>query len=120
MDSASDQKNLGNVIGGHKANLHNPSNISSYLTIHTSEEAKQHSREVLDGLGLETGTYTSGPGDADVNIGAKNPGNVAGGYKARDILLTHDTSTLHNPNVSEEAKERAQEKLEKLEKMGAE
>ncbi|PWW78637.1 hypothetical protein C7212DRAFT_361654 [Tuber magnatum] len=101
MDSASDQKNLGNVIGGHKANLHNPN---------TSEEAKQHSREVLEELGLETGSYTSGPSSADVNIVGKNPGNVAGGYKA----------TLHNPNVSEEAKERAQEKLEKLEKMGAE
>ncbi|CAZ84096.1 unnamed protein product [Tuber melanosporum] len=95
MDSASDQKNLGNVIGGHKANLHNPN---------TSPEAKQHSREVLEELGFETTSYTSGPSGVDVNIEGKNPGNVAGGYKA----------TLHNPNVSEEAKERAQEKLEQM------
>lgn len=31
--------NAGNVVGGHKANINNPN---------TSEEAKQHSKEVLD------------------------------------------------------------------------
>ncbi|RPB01153.1 hypothetical protein L873DRAFT_1677896 [Choiromyces venosus 120613-1] len=100
MDTVTEQKNLGNVIGGHKANIHNPN---------TSEEAKQHSKEVLEELGAETRSFAGSSGGPEVNIEGKNPGNVAGGYKA----------SLHNPNVSEEAKERAQEKLEKLEQMGA-
>ncbi|KIL68933.1 hypothetical protein M378DRAFT_158083 [Amanita muscaria Koide BX008] len=43
-------KNPGNVIGGHKANLKNPQ---------TSEEAKEHSRHVLDNIddGLADGEY---------------------------------------------------------------
>ncbi|PUU78381.1 Conidiation protein 6-domain-containing protein [Tuber borchii] len=95
MDSTSDQKDLGNVIRGHKANLHNPN---------TSQEAKKHSKEVLEELGIETSGFVSEISGPDVNIEGKNPGNVAGGYKA----------TLHNPNVSEKAKERAQEKLEEM------
>ncbi|MCJ1352871.1 MAG: hypothetical protein MMC33_002855 [Icmadophila ericetorum] len=80
--------NLGNVVGGHKANLNNPN---------TSEESKQHSREVLEGE------------LSDVQIGAtddsnKNPNNIAGGLKA----------TLKNPNVSQEAKDSAKERLDNM------
>ena len=49
--------------GGHRANLNNPN---------TSEESKEHSKEVLQNE------------LADVTTGAdkeKNPGNVAGGLK---------------------------------------
>jgi len=37
-------------------------------------------------------------------LGSKNPGNVAGGLKA----------TLHNDRVSDEAKQSAQERLERM------
>ncbi|RAR07766.1 conidiation-specific protein 6 [Stemphylium lycopersici] len=79
--------NPGNIAGGHKANLNNPN---------TSEESKQHSKEVLQEI--ENG------GDANAvsgNDGDKNPNNVAGGLKA----------TINNPNVSDEAKESAKERL---------
>ncbi|EOD48357.1 conidiation-specific protein 6 [Neofusicoccum parvum] len=76
--------NPGNIIGGHKANLNNPN---------TSDEAKQHSKEVLD-QEFDGGNIPQ----ADQN---KNPGNVAGGLKA----------TLNNPNVSEEAKQSAKDRL---------
>ncbi|KAI9653974.1 MAG: hypothetical protein M1821_006835 [Bathelium mastoideum] len=76
----------GNVVGGHKANLNNPN---------TSDESKQHSKEVLDNE-FDGGKI---PDNSDEN---KNPGNVAGGLKA----------TLNNPNVSDEAKESAKERLE--------
>ena len=58
----------------------------------TSDEAKQHSREVIEnqGAGIETG-----PNE-------KNSNNVAGGLKA----------TLNNPNASEEAKQSARERLD--------
>ncbi|KAI5844085.1 Conidiation protein 6-domain-containing protein [Tricharina praecox] len=85
------QRSTGNVIGGHKANLKNPN---------TSEEAKEHSRQVLDELGSETKSSAGGSGDD----GSKNTGNVIGGYKA----------TLKNPNVSDEAKGRAEQKLEQM------
>lgn len=115
--------------GGHKANLSNPN---------TSEESKQHSREVLDG---ELGEQAQ---SQEHSHEGKNPGNgsfpvhlslvyhflprflclsplllfstypltiledgltiVAGGYKA----------TLKNPNVSDEAKQHAEEQLKHL------
>ncbi|KAG8629710.1 hypothetical protein KVT40_001329 [Elsinoe batatas] len=78
--------NTGNVIGGHKANLNNPN---------TSEESKQHSKEVLD--------KEFNGGEIQHDTGDKNPNNVAGGLKA----------TLNNPNVSEEAKQSAKDRLEK-------
>ena len=59
----------------------------------TSEESKQHSREVLEN-GVEGA-------DMETESHDKNPNNVAGGLKA----------TLNNPNVSEEAKESARERL---------
>ncbi|KAL1598240.1 hypothetical protein SLS59_006924 [Nothophoma quercina] len=72
------------VAGGHKANINNPN---------TSEESKQHSREVLDNGNFEP---------AGKSEGDKNPNNVAGGLKA----------TINNPNNSEEAKQAAKERLE--------
>jgi len=102
----------GNVIGGHKANINNPSMSSEQFTscscyyillslilivTDTSEESKQHSREILDneydGGNIET--------HSDEN---KNPNNVAGGLKA----------TINNPNVSEEAKQSAKERLDQM------
>ncbi|KAA8911993.1 Conidiation protein 6-domain-containing protein [Sphaerosporella brunnea] len=94
MDSSDfiDQKSTGNVIGGHKANLSNP---------HTSEDSKEHSRKVLDQLGHETKTSAAEKG---ASTEGKNTGNVIGGYKA----------TLKNPNVSQAAKEHAEEVLEDM------
>ncbi|KAF8428965.1 hypothetical protein EV426DRAFT_672629 [Tirmania nivea] len=64
-------KNSSNVIGRHKATLSN---------LHQSEEAKEHSKQVLDEQ------FGEGKG-VDGNQGAaasteKNSGNVIGGYKA--------------------------------------
>ncbi|CAJ2502772.1 Uu.00g101660.m01.CDS01 [Anthostomella pinea] len=77
------------IAGGHKANLNNPN---------TSQESKQHSKEVLDNE--FNGDNVAGAGD---NVD-KNPGNVAGGLKA----------TVNNPNVSQEAKESAKERLNQM------
>ena len=52
--------NAGNVAGGHKANLNNPN---------TSEESKQHSRDVLENE-LDGGDVSSA---SDAN---KNPNTV--------------------------------------------
>ncbi|KAI9864227.1 MAG: hypothetical protein M1824_005622 [Vezdaea acicularis] len=77
----------GNIAGGHKATINNPK---------VSEEAKQHSREVLENENFE---YQTG------DKGDKNPNNVAGGLKA----------TVKNPRVSDEAKQNAQERLNEME-----
>ncbi|MCJ1345768.1 hypothetical protein MMC31_003977 [Peltigera leucophlebia] len=82
--------NAGNVIGGHKATLNNPSSANSS---DVSDGAKQHSRDVLDN--------EFDGGKIPENKVEKNPGNVIGGLKA----------TTKNPNVSDEAKENAQERL---------
>ncbi|KAF2132448.1 hypothetical protein P153DRAFT_284978 [Dothidotthia symphoricarpi CBS 119687] len=87
--------NSGNVVGGHKANLNNPN---------TSEESKQHSREVIENQGADTQSNTTTSSSTKPD-GEKNPNNVAGGLKA----------TLKNPNVSDEAKESAKERLEQME-----
>ncbi|PPR05422.1 hypothetical protein CVT24_008036 [Panaeolus cyanescens] len=99
-----------NQARGYKAAINNP-NVSA--------EAKQNAQERLDEMGYSDsleqdnmGTSgrrnrTSGAGGADDEIDqrasqGKNEGNVIGGYKA----------TLKNPNVSEEAKQHAEEVLE--------
>ena len=78
--------NLGNVVGGHKANLNNPSMFAYILSpfnlpslihiIDTSEESKANSKQVLEGelADVQTGT--------GVDDGEKNPNRVAGGLKA--------------------------------------
>ncbi|KAI1808074.1 conidiation-specific protein 6 [Daldinia bambusicola] len=75
------------IAGGHKANLNNPN---------TSQEAKEHSKQVLESE-FNSGDVPKSGGDD----GNKNPGNVAGGLKA----------AIKNPNVSEEAKQNAKERL---------
>ncbi|OTB16571.1 hypothetical protein K445DRAFT_331157 [Daldinia sp. EC12] len=77
------------IAGGHKANLNNPN---------TSQEAKEHSKQVLENEFNGGDVPKSGSGGDDGN---KNPGNVAGGLKA----------AINNPNVSEEAKQSAKERL---------
>ncbi|KAI9849108.1 MAG: hypothetical protein M1837_005338 [Sclerophora amabilis] len=81
--------NIGNIAGGHKATLNNPK---------VSDEAKQHSKEVLDNE-FEGGKVGGGKTDDE-----KNPNNVAGGLKA----------TTKNPNVSAEAKRSAEERLDSM------
>ncbi|KAK6950921.1 conidiation-specific expression protein [Daldinia eschscholtzii] len=58
------------IAGGHKANLNNPN---------TSQEAKEHSKQVLENEFNGGDVPKSGSGGDDDN---KNPGNVAGGLKA--------------------------------------
>ena len=77
-----------NKARGYKAAMHNPN---------VSEEAKEHSRQVLE--------EDLQGGDVDMSERGKDPGNVARGLKA----------ATHNPNVSEEAKRSAEERLEDME-----
>ncbi|KAL8995985.1 MAG: hypothetical protein Q9169_004401 [Polycauliona sp. 2 TL-2023] len=84
--------NPGNIVGGHKANLNNPIHLTQ---ADTSDEAKQHSKEVLD--------QEFNGGNVDTS-GEKNPNNVAGGLKA----------TVNNPQVSQDAKDSAQERLNEM------
>lgn len=59
-------ENLGNIIGGHKANISNP---------HTSEEAKERSKEVLEELGTDTkSSHSKMTADGHVNTEGKNLG----------------------------------------------
>ncbi|TDZ29529.1 Conidiation-specific protein 6 [Colletotrichum spinosum] len=90
--SADTEKDPENVARGHKATLNNPN---------VSEEAKERSRQILKDLGE---TYEQSGGQATSGDGQKDPSNVARGLKA----------SISNPGVSEEAKEKAQEKLDKL------
>lgn len=61
------------IAGGHKANLNNPG---------TSQEAKDHSKQVLDD------EFNGGDvPHAEDKQGDKNPNNVAGGLKAYVCLL---------------------------------
>lgn len=96
------------IAGGHKANINNPN---------TSQEAKEHSQQVLDNefnggdgmLSRHAKIFCSTNITCDVVPHAddnkqKNPGNVIGGLKA----------TTKNPNVSEEAKKSAEERLQQM------
>ncbi len=78
--------NPGNVAGGHKATINNPSKLdltlnptgvshSSLPRLDVSDEAKQHSKEVLDN------EFQGGAVGGDDNT-EKNPNRVAGGLKA--------------------------------------
>ncbi|KAF9652954.1 hypothetical protein BDM02DRAFT_3183287 [Thelephora ganbajun] len=89
----SSAKNPGNVIGGHKANIANPN---------TSDESKEHSRQVIQDVENGNDDLTSGTSDHATDESGKEVNRVLGGYKA----------TLHNPNSGEEAKEHAKAKLE--------
>ncbi|KAI0281469.1 Conidiation protein 6-domain-containing protein [Russula aff. rugulosa BPL654] len=95
MQSSDSASKSNRVVGGHKAAMHNP-NVSA--------EAKEHSRQVVEeiqGSGVvhdDDTTERSSPSYG----GGKDENRVLGGYKA----------TLKNPNVSDEAKERAEQILE--------
>ncbi|KAL2161829.1 hypothetical protein VTH06DRAFT_7613 [Thermothelomyces fergusii] len=84
-----------NVLRGHKATLSNP---------RTSDEAKQHSREVLESYGEPYDASRAGHATAAEAQADKDPGNVARGLKA----------SISNPGVSEGAKQAAREKLDRL------
>eukprot|EP01119_Soliformovum_irregulare_P001274 TRINITY_DN10_c0_g1_i1.p1 TRINITY_DN10_c0_g1~~TRINITY_DN10_c0_g1_i1.p1 ORF type:complete len:536 (+),score=240.76 TRINITY_DN10_c0_g1_i1:227-1834(+) len=89
-------KNPGNVIGGYKAAAHNPN---------LPEESREKAEQVLESMGVDPNEKAESTAKlSDGSIEGKNPGNVAGGFKA----------TLHNENASEEAKEHAQEMLDKM------
>ncbi|KAH9894738.1 Conidiation protein 6-domain-containing protein [Cubamyces lactineus] len=79
------------VAGGFKAALHNPK--VSISNPRTSEEAKQHAREILEAV-----QAAEVPLDATPEEHHKR---VIAGYKA----------ALHNPRVSEEAKRHAKDFL---------
>ncbi|TFK57354.1 conidiation-specific protein 6 [Heliocybe sulcata] len=85
-------KDLGNVARGHKAAINNPN---------VSEEAKDHSRQVLDELEQGGKVENTSTGRSS---GGGNEGNVARGHKAN----------LSNPNTSEESKQRSEQVLEDL------
>eukprot|EP01118_Nematostelium_gracile_P020517 TRINITY_DN996_c0_g1_i1.p1 TRINITY_DN996_c0_g1~~TRINITY_DN996_c0_g1_i1.p1 ORF type:complete len:162 (+),score=44.41 TRINITY_DN996_c0_g1_i1:53-538(+) len=87
-------KNMGNVIGGYKAAMHNPN---------VSEEAKEHAKEFLEDHGVFEPSSTDQHFEAP-SFAGKHKTNVIAGYK----------STLHNPNVSEEAKDNARHVLNGL------
>jgi hypothetical protein len=74
------------------------SNLRDLRPTETSEESKQHSREMMEQLDGPEAHYAQ-----NTNVGGER-NNVAGGYKA----------TLKNANVGEEAKERARMKLKEM------
>ena len=91
--------------------LHNAGR-PTYFPLETSDESKQHSKEVLE--------QEFDGGNVQKDSGDKNPNNVAGGLKAYDIhskLFLHlliICSTTKNPNVSDEAKQSAEERLKEM------
>ncbi|KAH9851477.1 hypothetical protein C2E23DRAFT_886632 [Lenzites betulinus] len=86
------------VAAGLKAAIHNPN---------VSEEAKERAQERLETMGTSVETTAASRGTGTVYpVGATDEAGheanrVLGGYKA----------TLHNPNVSDEAKRHAREIL---------
>lgn len=83
-----------NVVRGHKAAVANPN---------VSEQAKEHSKKVLESYDEPYDASKASHGSAEQEQ-HKDPGNVARGLKA----------SISNPGVSEEAKKKAQEKLNAL------
>lgn len=98
-------KNPARQAGGYKAAINNPN---------VSEEAKDRARDALENLDVPCKRIASclrvpmltnaAQSEKDAAAG-KDPHRQAGGYKA----------TLKNPNVSEEAKMHAKERLGELE-----
>ncbi|RYP21712.1 hypothetical protein DL766_007884 [Monosporascus sp. MC13-8B] len=82
-----------NVLRGHKATISNQN---------TSDKAKEHSRAVLESYEEPYDARQSQSKSSDQS--EKDPRNIARGLKA----------SISNPGVSEEAKERAEEKLADL------
>ncbi|KAM9874813.1 conidiation protein [Verticillium dahliae] len=84
-----------NVVRGHKATITNPN---------TSDEAKEHSHQVLENEYGETYDRPNRSQGDRPEQPDKDQGNVARGLKA----------SISNPGVSEDAKEDAKKKLEHL------
>ncbi|KAI1141365.1 Conidiation protein 6-domain-containing protein [Hypoxylon sp. FL0543] len=88
-----------NVYRGHKATLSNPN---------TSKAAKEHSRKVLESEADEPVNASNNVrgvrGDTKSQDEQKDPGNVARGLKA----------SINNQNISDQAREKAKEKLSNL------
>ncbi|KAI9802352.1 MAG: hypothetical protein M1833_001858 [Piccolia ochrophora] len=102
MNSAEDNSNQAR---GYKATLSNPN---------VSQGAKDNAKQQLDNLG---------GGVAEQPDIAQNPGNVAGGLKAYVYSPTEEVTlfdlltgprAINNPQVTDEGKKSAQEKLDKL------
>ncbi|KAI0259385.1 Conidiation protein 6-domain-containing protein [Gloeopeniophorella convolvens] len=89
----SEQQHQNRVAGGHKAAAHNP-NVSS--------EAKERSRQAAEEIQTTGVDNSSAESASSLNPDGKEENRVLGGYKA----------TLKNPNVSDEAKQKAQRVLE--------
>ncbi|ROT43140.1 hypothetical protein SODALDRAFT_347938 [Sodiomyces alkalinus F11] len=89
------EKDPDSIARGHKATIANPN---------TSEQAKEHSRKVLENEFQEPYDKPNRSQDDRPEPHQKDPGNVARGLKA----------SISNPGVSEEAKEHARDKLNKL------
>ncbi|AEO68670.1 uncharacterized protein THITE_2118263 [Thermothielavioides terrestris NRRL 8126] len=87
-DYAAEQEN---VLRGHKAAISNPQ---------VSEQAKERSKKVLESMDEPYDPSQASHGTAGEQQ-QKDPGNVARGLKA----------SISNPGVSEEAKQKAREKL---------
>lgn len=85
-----------------------------------SEEAKEHSQEVLEEL--EDQGELQSRGNTSESEAGKNFGNFVGGHKVlsipsrirgeSDLPYSFLQATLKNPRVSEEAKEHSREVLE--------
>ena len=82
------------------------------IFVDTSDEAKQHSKDVLD--------QEFDGGNVQKDSGDKNPNNVAGGLKAlvpsigQSLIPLTQHRTTKNPNVSDEAKQSAQDRLKEM------
>ncbi|KAM6513876.1 hypothetical protein FALCPG4_015077 [Fusarium falciforme] len=93
MTRATDtDKDPQNVERGPRAAINNP---------RVSERVKEHDREILE---KEFQEDVSGLGGREAPEEGKDPGNVARGLKA----------AIHNPNVSEKAKEQDRQRLERM------
>ncbi|KAK3368396.1 hypothetical protein B0H63DRAFT_488394 [Podospora didyma] len=93
--SADTERDPDSVVRGHKAAINNP-NIF--------DKAKAHSRQVLETYGEPYEPSNPSQKTSSNADGKKDPGNVARGLKA----------SISNPGVSDEAKQRAQEKLDAM------
>ncbi|XDG06129.1 hypothetical protein ABKA04_005744 [Annulohypoxylon sp. FPYF3050] len=92
------EKDPENVYRGHKTTLSNP---------RTSQAAKEHARQVLEN---ETGE----PVDASNNIRGVTGDSSQGEQKNTANVVRGLKASLNNQSVSDEAKERAKEKLKNL------
>eukprot|EP01119_Soliformovum_irregulare_P026034 TRINITY_DN97_c0_g1_i5.p1 TRINITY_DN97_c0_g1~~TRINITY_DN97_c0_g1_i5.p1 ORF type:complete len:270 (-),score=106.08 TRINITY_DN97_c0_g1_i5:674-1483(-) len=78
--------------------------LISRLEQHYGKESSHKRKSPERDAGDKKHQKTDSSMEVEVDTTGKNPGNVAGGYKA----------TLHNPNASDEAKEKAQQVLEEM------